>query len=187
MSDSGIEQGDTMGALASIEAILFVAIEPVSINNLATILETTASQVEKHLEILENEYQERGIRLQRYGGKVLLTSAPEQSQLIERFLGLESTSRLSKAALESLAIIAYKQPITRPEVDAIRGVNSDSVLRSLISKDLIQELGRSSGPGRPILYGTTSEFLQYFGLQSIDVLPQLELPEEETDMELLKE
>ncbi|HKZ44244.1 MAG TPA: SMC-Scp complex subunit ScpB [Anaerolineales bacterium] len=187
MSNSGLNQDGSTSELASIEAILFIAIEPVSINHLATILETSVSQVEEHLNVLEDGYKERGIRLLRTGGKVLLTSAPEKSQIIEKFLGLEATSRLSRAALESLAIIAYKQPVTRPDIDAIRGVNSDGVLRSLISKDLILELGRSSGPGRPILYGTTSEFLQYFGLPSLSNLPPLDLSEEESEMQLLKE
>jgi len=96
---------------------------------------------------------------------------------VERFLGLEATSRLSRAALETLAIIAYRQPISRPQVDAIRGVNSDGVIRSLLSKGLIEEVGRAEGPGRPILYGTTAAFLQAFGLTSLDELPPLEIPE----------
>jgi len=87
------------------------------------------------------------------------------------FLGLEATSTLSQAALETLAIIAYKQPVTRPEVDVIRGVNSDGVMRTLLSKGLIEELGRAETPGRPIYYGTSPEFMQYFGLESLDALP----------------
>mgnify|MGYP000878535240 FL=1 len=90
-----------------------------------------------------------------------------------KYLGIETTSRLSRAALETLAIIAYRQPITRPGIDAIRGVNSDGVLKSLLSKGLIEEIGRTEGPGRPILYGITEEFLQYFGLGSINELPEL--------------
>ena len=173
--------------IASIEAILFIASEPISINQLAVILEISHSKTEKLIRILEEDYKDRGIRIQRHGGKVLLISAPEKSLLVENFLGLDATSRLSRAALECLAIIAYKQPITRPTLDGIRGVNSDSVVRSLVSKDLIQEIGRSDGPGRPILYSTTTNFLQYFGLNSIDLLPPLDLSEEEPDMELLKE
>jgi segregation and condensation protein B len=102
---------------------------------------------------------------------VQLTTAPELSESIEEFLGLEATSTLSQAALETLAIIAYKQPVTRPEVDVIRGVNSDGVMRTLLSKGLIEELGRADTPGRPIFYGTSSEFLQHFGLETIDALP----------------
>ena len=187
MSTSGIDQKQLADDISSIEAILFIAIEPVSINQLSTILDKPISRTEKLLKVMEDNLQGRGIRLQRSGGKVLLTSAPEKSQIIEKFLGLEATSRLSRAALESLAIVAYKQPVTRPSLDAIRGVNSDGVLRSLLGKGLIQELGRAPGPGRPILYGTTTDFLQYFGLTSVSMLPPLDLSEEETDRKLLKE
>jgi segregation and condensation protein B len=92
---------------------------------------------------------------------------------IEKFLGLEATSKLSRAALETLAIIAYQQPVTRPEIDAVRGVSSDGVLKSLLSKGMIQEVGRAERPGRPILYTTTSDFLQHFGLNSLEELPPL--------------
>jgi segregation and condensation protein B len=106
-----------------------------------------------------------------------LTSAPEAAEAIETFLGLEATSRLSGAALEALAIIAYQQPVTRPQVDAIRGVNSDGVMKNLLHKGLIQEVGRAEGPGRPILYSTTPEFLGHFGLASLDDLPPLNMEE----------
>jgi segregation and condensation protein B len=92
---------------------------------------------------------------------------------VERFLGLDATSHLSRAALEALAIIAYQEPATRPQIDAIRGVNSDGVLKSLLSKGLIQEVGRAEAPGRPILYSITQEFLQHFGLNSLAELPPL--------------
>jgi len=117
------------------------------------------------------------LRLQRHAGRVQLTTAPEAAELIERFLGLEATSRLSRAALETLAIIAYQQPVTRPQVDAVRGVNSEGVMKSLLGKGLVQEVGRTEGPGRPILYGTSLEFLQHFGLNSLMELPPLNLPE----------
>ena len=115
-------------------------------------------------------------------GRALLT------ELIERFLGLEATTHLSRAALETLAIIAYQQPVTRPQIDSIRGVNSDSMMKSLLSKGLILESGRADGPGRPILYSTTPEFLQHFGLNSILEMPSLAKPEEEGDThdEMLK-
>ena len=116
-----------------------------------------------------------------------LTTAPETSEAIERFLGLEATTRLSRAALEALSIIAYQQPVTRPQVDSVRGVNSDGVMRSLLSKGLIQEGGRADGPGRPILYSTTPEFLQHFGLNSLNELPPLEQKEKgEQEVSLLK-
>jgi segregation and condensation protein B len=101
--------------------------------------------------------------------------------MIEKFLGLQATSRLSRAALETLAIIVYKQPVTRPQLDDIRGVNSDGVIKSLLSKGLIEETGRGEGPGRPIIYGTTSDFLQYFGLNSLDELPELDLGEQQAE------
>jgi segregation and condensation protein B len=110
---------------------------------------------------------------------VQLTTAPAASAIIERFLGLEMTTRLSQAALEVLAIVAYMQPVTRPQIDDIRGVNSDGALRTLLGKGMVEELGRMETPGRPILYGTTIEFLQYFGLTSVDELPPLAVDEEE--------
>jgi len=114
------------------------------------------------------------------------------SKTIETYLGLEATSTLSQAALETLAIIAYKQPVTRPEVDVIRGVNSDAVMRTLLSKGLVEELGRADSPGRPIYYGTSPEFLQYFGLESLDMLPFIdfdtleEMQEANGEREVLK-
>ena len=103
-----------------------------------------------------------------------LTTAAEASAAIERFLGLEVTTRLSPAALEVLAIVAYLQPATRPQIDQLRGVNSDAALRSLLSKGLVQEVGRLEKPGRPILYGTTPDFLQAFGLNSAAEMPPLD-------------
>jgi segregation and condensation protein B len=158
---------------AKLEALLLIAPGPVTPGQLATALEIQTAEVEAGLTSLAADYQERGFRLQRHAGQVQLTAAPEMAPLIERFLGLEATTQLSRAALETLAIIAYQQPVTRPQVDAIRGVNSDGVLKSLLSKGLVQEVGRGEGPGRPILYSTTPEFLQHFGLSSVNELPPL--------------
>lgn len=171
-----------------LEALLFVAAEPVLTSQLAAALETTTTEVEQGLRVLEESLQTRGLRLQRHAGRVQMTSAPEFAELIGRFLGLEATTRLSRAALETLSIIAYQQPVTRPQVDAVRGVNSDGMMKSLLSKGLIQETGRTDGPGRPILYSTTPEFLQHFGINSVRDLPPLELPQEgeEQDVSLLK-
>lgn len=169
--------------LAKIEALLFVAPGAVSAPQLAAALEISIADVQHALSELEEDYKQnpnlRGVRIQRHMGRVQLTSAPEAAPWIERFLGLEATSRLSRAGLEALAIIAYQQPVTRPQIDAIRGVNSDGVLKSLLSKGLIQEVGRAEAPGRPILYSTTPEFLQYFGLNSLEELPPLVLEETE--------
>ncbi|MFZ3080247.1 MAG: SMC-Scp complex subunit ScpB [Bellilinea sp.] len=165
---------------ARIEAILFVAPAPVSIQQLAEALATAPGELEESLRRLDRALQNaRGIRLQRHEGRYQLTTAPELAEEVEKFLGLEATARLSRAALETLAIVAYRQPITRPGVDAIRGVNSDGVIKSLLSKGLIQEIGRTEGPGRPILYGSTQDFLSHFGINSLDDLPPFELLEQE--------
>ena len=171
-----------------LEAMLFVAAEPVTTTQLAAALDVSTSVVERGLNELDASLASRGLRLQRYAGRVQLTTAPELAELIERFLGLEATSHLSRAALETLAIIAYQQPVTRPQIDAIRGVNSDSMMKSLLNKGLILESGRADGPGRPILYSTTPEFLQHFGLNSILEMPPLasQETEEETHDEMLK-
>jgi len=165
---------------ARIEAILFVAPAPVTVAQLAEALDVPAGEIELGLQQLNRFLQNgRGLRLQKHEGRYQLTSAPELAVEIEKFLGLEATARLSRAALETLSIVAYRQPITRPGVDAIRGVNSDGVIKSLLSKGLIQEIGRTEGPGRPILYGSTQDFLQHFGLDSLDDLPPFELLEQE--------
>jgi len=164
--------------IALLESLLFVASGPVSTSRLGTVLDISPARVRTYLGKLEESYADGGLRLQWIGQSVQLTSAPEASSAIERFLGLEVTTRLSQAALEVLAIIAYMQPITRPSVDQIRGVNSDAALRTLLSKGLIEERGRMDSPGRPILYGTTMEFLQHFGLSIIDDLPALADEEE---------
>jgi segregation and condensation protein B len=162
-----------------LESLLFVAPEPVTTAQLAAALDIAPSVIERGLHELDTSLANRGLRLQRNAGRFQLTTAPELAELIERFLGLEATTHLSRAALETLAIIAYQQPVTRPQIDAIRGVNSDSMMKSLLSKGLILESGRADGPGRPILYSTTPEFLQHFGLNSILEMPPLAKPEEE--------
>lgn len=158
-----------------IEAVLFVASTSVSSNQLATILDETPHSIEKALEKLAKSQKARGIRLQRTSQGVQLTSAPEAAADVENFLQLEEITRLTRASLEALAIIAYEQPVTRPQIDSIRGVNSDSVLRTLLRHGLIEEVGRTEGPGRPILYATTPDFLGHFGLSSIDDLPTLDI------------
>ena len=133
---------------AALEALLFVSAEPVAPSQLATALDVSTSAVEQGLMQLDGELQMRGLRLQRHNGRVQLTTAPEMAEAIDRFLGLEATSHLSRAALETLAIVAYEQPVTRPQIEAVRGVSSDGVMKSLLSKGLIQDVGRAEGPGR---------------------------------------
>ncbi|MGW8143236.1 MAG: SMC-Scp complex subunit ScpB [Anaerolineales bacterium] len=160
---------------AGLEAVLFVAPVSVNLSQLATALEVSEAEIEEGLKLLAEDYKSRGLRIQKHAGRIQLTTSPEVGEVVERFLGLEITSHLSQAALEALAIVAYQQPVTRPQVDSIRGVNSDGVMKSLLHKGLIQDVGRAPGPGRPILYASTPEFLQHFGLSSLNELPPLEM------------
>ncbi len=160
--------------VALVESLLFVAPEPVTVDNLAAGLETSAEQVELALGELALAYETRGLRLQRHRNRVQIVTAPEAAAYVERFLGLDLTTRLSPAALEALAIIAYRQPITRTQIDELRGVNSDGVLRTLLHWGLVEQGERLEQAGRPFQYGTTFDFLRYFGLQSLDDLPPLE-------------
>jgi len=167
--------------LAILEALLFIAPETVTSQQLASALDVSVEQVEKYLKELDAIYMDesnrRGLRLQRHHGRIQLTTISGAATYIEKLLGLESPSKLSRAALETLAVIAYREPVTRPQIDAIRGVNCDGVLKNLLNKGLIQETGRAEAPGRPILYGVTTDFLQHFGLNSLDELPPLEIEE----------
>src|SRR5215211_964796 len=160
-----------------IESLLFVAGEPLTVAQLAQALELPADAIEAALERLAAECQTRGVRVQRQGDSIQLVSAPEAAGVIERFLGIQPQPKLSPAALEALAIVAYRQPITRANVDALRGVDSSGVIRALLGRDLIAEAGRLETVGRPILYMTTGEFLRQFGLGSLAELPPLDLPE----------
>ncbi|NLE75390.1 MAG: SMC-Scp complex subunit ScpB [Chloroflexi bacterium] len=159
--------------VALVESLLFVADEPVTVQSLAEALETEQPLVQEALQTLREQCAGRGVRLQQKGDRLQMVSAPEAAPLIERFLGLEQSGRLSAAALEALAVIAYQQPITRSQVETVRGVNCDGVLRTLLRRGLVQEVGRLEQAGRPILYGTTMEFMQYFGLEDLGQLPPL--------------
>jgi segregation and condensation protein B len=155
-----------------IEAMLFSAPTAVTPAQLAEAADLKTADVDEALKNLETRYsQDGGLRLKWHKGKVELTTSPEFAPQVEKLLGLEASSRLSRAGVETLAIVAYRQPITRPGIDAIRGVNSDGVIKSLLQKGMIEESGRADGPGRPILYSTTSAFLQQFGLGAIQELP----------------
>jgi len=157
-----------------VESLLFVAEGPVGVAAIAHALEVEATQVDEALTELKRDYAERGIRVQRSREKVQLVSAPDAARAIEKFLGIDGTGHLSPAALEALAIIAYRQPITRPAIESVRGVNCDGVIHSLLARGLIQEVGRQETAGRPILYSTTFDFLQHFGLRDVEDLPPLE-------------
>ena len=166
---------DAAALPALLESLLFVAAEPVAVARLAQLLEVSQEAVETALADLGAAYRagRRGVRLLRKADRVQLTSAPEAAPYIERFLGLDLSSKLSPAALETLSVIAYKQPITRADLEAVRGVNCDGVLRTLLARELIEPVGRLEQPGRPFLYGTTTRFLQYLGLEALTDLPPL--------------
>jgi len=174
MSEPVTSTTDHLASL--VESLLFVAGEPVTLEQLARALEVEKAQIEEALSRLASIYDGRGLRLQRQEEQVQLVTAPEAAPYIERFLGLELSAKLSTAALETLAIIAYRQPVTRAQIEAVRGVNCDSVLRTLLHHGLIEPVGRLEQVGRPILYGTTFEFLRCFGLGDLSELPPL--PEE---------
>ena len=157
-----------------VESLLFVAEGPVQVTALAKALDVDAEKIEAALAELKQDYTQRGMRVQRLRDKVQLVTAPDAAPAIEKFLGIDSSGHLSAAALETLAIIAYRQPVTRPAIEAVRGVNCDGVIQTLLSRGLIQETGRQETAGRPILYATTFEFLQNFGLRDTDDLPPLE-------------
>ncbi|MCA1553121.1 MAG: SMC-Scp complex subunit ScpB, partial [Chloroflexi bacterium] len=163
--------------MRNLESLLFVAAEPAEIAQLAAALDVKASEVESALDTLSAQCASRGLRVQRRGQRVALASAPEAAPYVEKFLGLSATTRLSQAALETLSIIAYRQPITRAEIEALRGVDCDGVLRTLTARQLIGELERLDTVGHPIRYGTTFEFLRYFGLQTLDQMPPLHVEE----------
>jgi len=158
---------------AVIESVLFVADEAVDVSLLAKALRRPTAEIENALSELEQRCAAGGVRLQRTGDSVQLVTAPDAGPYVERFLGLETRQRLSSAALESLAIIAYKQPMTRAGVEQVRGVNSDGAIASLLARGLIEEVGKAPGPGRPALLGTTLRFLEHFGLSRPQDLPPL--------------
>lgn len=158
---------------ATLEALLFVAERPLSRREIATLAGVDRAMVDARLGDLEVALRERGIRLLTANDHVELATAPEAGSLVARYVGAEGL-RLSPAALETLAIVAYRQPVTRAAVERIRGVDSDHVIRTLLHRRLVVELGRAASPGRPILLGTAFEFLERFGLTSLDDLPVLD-------------
>jgi segregation and condensation protein B len=170
---------DIAALRSALESLLFVAGRPLQFADLRKLLLVDERQLRAGLRALENECEAhgRGIRLQRMGDQVQFVSAPENARFVAALLGLPTQAKLTTAALETLAVVAYRQPITRAQIEAIRGVNSDRALASLAQHGLVIEVGRATAVGRPALFGTTLEFLQHFGLGSLDALPTPELPE----------
>lgn len=166
-----------MNRKALLEGLLFaVGEEGLSIERIEEIMDVSYEELKEVIASLKESYDsdDRGIKLDVLGNRLKLTTKSIHKEYYQKLLEEEETGVLSQAALETLAIIAYNQPITRIDVDEIRGISSSHMIRKLVSRDLIKEVGRSEGAGRPILYGVTDEFLDYFGLASIDDLPKIE-------------
>ena len=157
----------------ALECVLFVATEPVPMKTLIEVFRVEEPQLQQAIEALEDRLQASGLQVVQVAGGYQLCTRPEYAEVVARYLQPQP-SKLSRAALETVAIIAYRQPITLPEIEAIRGVQSEGVVRTLLQRRLIQEVGRKPTAGRPVLYGTTPQFLHYFGLNSLDELPELE-------------
>ena len=177
-----------MNLKAVLEGLLFVVGDDgLALEYISKILEISKEETKELIKELQNDYQSdsRGIRIDFLGDKLKLTTKKEHNMYYQKLLTTEDNTTLSQAALETLAIIAYNQPITRVKVDELRGISNNHIIRKLVAKGLIKESGRSNMPGRPILYETTSEFLDYFGLSSIDELPDMRefLEEEEKETE----
>jgi segregation and condensation protein B len=170
------EASSTSIYFSIIESLLFVSGEPLEVKQIASILECSVGFTRDLLNEMIKLYdmENRGIKIINVNNSYSLVTKPENSDYIEKLFGNNSRQSLSQAALETLAIVAYKQPITRVDIDEIRGVKSDRAISNLVEKGLIKEGGRLEVPGRPILYGTTDEFLKHFGLQNIDQMPSLD-------------
>jgi segregation and condensation protein B len=174
LTDDGVDD-PVAGFKRAIEAVVLVAHDPVEPELLAQLLEQPVASVERWCEELRAEYaaQQRGFELARVAGGYRYQTHPEQTPYVERFVLNDQKARLSGAALETLAIIAYKQPISRAQVASIRGVDPDGVIRTLQARGYIDEVDRDTGPGQAILFGTTPQFLEKLGLDSLDNLPPI--------------
>ena len=161
-----------------LEAVLFVAEKPVGRAELGRIAGATPKQVDAALAELAAAYGGTGLRIQRGGDEWQIVTSPDSAPYVSAYLGADRL-RVSPASLETLAVVAYRQPITRAEIEAVRGVNCDQTIYTLMSRRLIEERGRKETAGRPILYGTTWEFLECFGLSALDELPRVLTPEGE--------
>jgi len=169
------DTAEDLRALRALEALFFVSDEPLTTAVLAAALEVDRRTVDDLCAALQARLEERGsgLVLRDIAGGWRLYSHPDTAQIVEQFVLSSRQARLTKAALETLAIVAYKQPVTRHQISAIRGVNSDGVIRALQDRGLVVETGREEGPGRPMLYGTSPEFLERLGLPSLAALPSL--------------
>lgn len=160
-----------------IEAVLFLTEEPLKADRIAAVLATSLNEAEILMQELKDDLAaaNRGLQIVETAGGFQMGTVPELAPFLERAFSEDVSSNLSTAALEALAIIAYKQPVTRIEIESIRGVRSEHVLENLLKRKLIKISGRKEGPGRPLLYGTTADFLKYFGLKELADLPPLDI------------
>ncbi|NFN94955.1 segregation/condensation protein B [Clostridium botulinum] len=181
-----LEEFQKKSLKSGIEALLFASGEPLTAKELSIYLEEELKIIENTIQEMIEEYdiQERGIKLISIKGSYQLVTKSENSTYIQKLLKKSKRQSLSQASLESLSIIAYQQPITRIDIDEIRGVKSESALQRLLERDLIKEVGRLEVPGRPILYGTTEEFLRQFGIKDLNQLPSLDFFEEDKSYDL---
>ena len=159
--------------ISQLESILLVAGDPVRVAALASSVGQPSARVDAHLRTLHQRLM-GGIRLQLHDGQAQLVSAPDNAAVVQRFLGAVKPAQLSRACMETLTVIAYRQPVTRAEIEGARGVNSDRAVQTLLARELIEDRGQRATIGRPTQYGTTFAFLQYFGLSSLDELPVIE-------------
>lgn len=164
-----------------LEAILFVAGEPVAVADLAQALEVSEMEIMHAVEELQRECERRGVTIHRYGNHLRMETRPEYAPYVERLLQPVQRQTLSQTAMETLAVIAYRQPVTKGEVEQVRGVKCDYSVQSLLHKGLIREAGRKEALGRPILYATTDRFLEHFGISDIRELPPLPDAQEKVD------
>ncbi len=161
---------------ALLEAILFIEVEPISYKKLSDMLKIPVKEVKKYVVELADDYKKResGLYISELGNGVKMTTNPVYADFLKQFYKKKRKMKFSKAALETLAIIAYRQPITKAEIESIRGVSSDAIVRDLLDKKLVKVVGKKEDvPGKPMLYGTTKEFLLMFGIKSIKDLPKI--------------
>ncbi|UCC80721.1 MAG: SMC-Scp complex subunit ScpB [Candidatus Zixiibacteriota bacterium] len=168
----------------ALEALLFASPEPLNDSEIGRILGQNKKEIPGIVERLNEKYAQwgRSFRIEKFGSKYRYYTLPDFDKYIHRLVEIPRPAKLSRAALEVLSIVAYKQPVVKAEVERIRGINSDGVLRTLMDRNLVEMAGRFDGPGRPVLYRTTQEFLEFFGISDLSELPQPEITESESDV-----
>ena len=171
------ELAGDLGLRHTLEALLFVADRAITADEIQAVTGAPLPDIDAALTELREAYSDRGIRIVEHRGSYRMVSAPEAAAHCRRLLGMEARPHLSRAALEVLGIVAYKQPVTRAQIEAVRGVDSDSSLATLLARGLVEEVARLDTPGRPVQFGTTDLFLAHFGITSLDTLPEIEFPQ----------